>query len=165
MAMPLFTVSSGSIPAGNYTGTFLGVVDQPANKERDYPPGLRWQFQIDAGDFKGKTASRITGPTPSPTNSCGTLLSGLIGRPLQEKEQINPDDFLGKRYVIRIAATQKGATRVESVVPMPADNVVPGSPAGALRYVGFGSRTQAQPAADGQGGATGVDGVTPKVDV
>jgi hypothetical protein len=133
MAMPLFTVSSGSLPIGNYTGTFIGVVDQPANKERDYPPGLRWEFQIDAGDFKGKTASRITGPTPSPTNSCGKMLAGLVGRSLQEKEQIDPDPYRGKRYVIKIAATEKGATRVESVVPMPAENVVPGTPAGASR--------------------------------
>src|SRR5262249_53374084 len=125
--MPIFTVSSGSLPAGNYTGTFFGVVAHPEDKVRGYPPGLRWEWQIDAGDSKGKTASRITGPTPSPSNSCGRILAGLIGRPIQEGEQIDPDAFRGKRYLIKVGATESGATRIESV--MPADSVAPGSPA------------------------------------
>jgi hypothetical protein len=117
--MPLFTVSSGGVPAGSYTGTFAGVEPQPENKERGYPAGLRWIFKVDSGPQAGQTASRITGSTPSPKNSCGKLLSGLIGRALKEGEQLDPDQWIGKRYMLVVAASQGGGTRVEAIVPMP----------------------------------------------
>jgi hypothetical protein len=118
--MPIFTVSSGGVPAGSYTGTFAGIEAQPENKEKSYGPGLRWKFTIDAGPHTGQTASRITGSTPSPKNGCGKMLSGLIGRALKEGEQIDPDTFRGKRYMIVVAAGSGGGTRVEAIVPMPA---------------------------------------------
>jgi len=48
------------------------------------------------------------------------MLSGLIGRALKEGEQIDPDTFIGKRYMIVVAAGRDGGTRVEAIVPMPA---------------------------------------------
>jgi hypothetical protein len=117
--MALFTVSSGGVPAGSYTGTFAGIETQPENKERGYPAGLRWKFTVDTGAYAGQTASRITGSTPSPKNSCGKMLSGLIGRALKEGEQIDPDDRIGKRYMLVVAAGQGGGTRVEAIVPVP----------------------------------------------
>jgi len=118
--MAFFTVSSGGVPAGSYTGTFSGIDVQPENKERGYGCGLRWKFAIDAGPHCGQTASRITGTTPSPTNMCGKILSGLIGRPIREGEQIDPDPFRGKRYMIVVAPGREGSTRVEAIVPIPA---------------------------------------------
>ena len=117
--MPLFTVSSGGVPAGSYTGTFAGIEVQPENKEKGYGPGTRWKFTIDAGPCAGQTASRVTGSTPSPKNGAGKILAGLIGRALKEGEQIDPEQFVGKRFMIVVAAGQGGGTRVEAVVPMP----------------------------------------------
>jgi hypothetical protein len=114
--MAVLTVGSGGVPVGNYTATFAGTEVQPANKEKSYPPGIRWKFTIDAGPCAGQTASRITGSVPSPKNNCGKVLSGLLGRPLREGEQIDPDQFLNKRYMVVVAATEGGATRVEGVM-------------------------------------------------
>src|SRR5262245_1403211 len=118
--MTVFTVSSGGVPAGSYTGTFAGVEPQPENKEKGYPAGVRWKFTIDAGPHAGQTAGRVTGGTPSPKNGCGKLLSGLVGRGLKEGEQIDPGEFVGRRYMLVVAAGPGGGTRVEAVVPMPA---------------------------------------------
>jgi hypothetical protein len=114
--MPIFTVFTG-VPAGNYTGQFMGVEAQPENKQRGYPPGVRWKFTIIDGPFAGQVTSRITGAVPSAANICGRMLSGLIGRALAEGEQINPDVFIGKRYTIGVGVGEGGGTRVESIMP------------------------------------------------
>lgn len=115
--MALLTVSAGGVPIGNYTGTFSGLEVQPENKEKGYPAGVRWKFTIDGGPHAGQTASRVTGSVPSPKNSCGKMLSGLIGRTLKEGEQIDSDSYIGKKYMIVVAASQN-STRVEAIVPM-----------------------------------------------
>jgi hypothetical protein len=60
----------------------------------------------------------VTGLVPSPKNCCGKMLAGLLGRAVQEKEQIDPDTFIGRKFMIVVAAGQGGGTRVEAVVPM-----------------------------------------------
>ena len=117
--MALLTVSRGGVPAGNYTGVFAGLEDVPPNTERKLDAGIRWKFTIDDGPYKGEIASRITGSRPSIKTNCGKMLSGLIGRPLRENEQIDTDNYLGKRYVIVVERGQEGATRVEVVILMP----------------------------------------------
>jgi hypothetical protein len=47
------------------------------------------------------------------------MLSGLAGRALTEGEQIDPDTFVGKRYLVVVGAGQEGGARVEAVCPMP----------------------------------------------
>ena len=118
--MPVFTVSSGGVPAGSYTGTFAGTEVQPENKEKGYGVGTRWKFTIDAGPYAGQTTSRITGNTPTPKNGCGKMLAGLIGCALQEGQQVDPDHYIGRRYMIVVGTAQNGGTRVEAIVPMPA---------------------------------------------
>lgn len=118
--MAVFTVGRGGVPAGNYTATFAGVEVQPENRERGYPPGVRWKFQIEAGPFAGQMASRITGSQSSPTNACGKMLCGLVGRPVNEGEQLDPDTYIGQRYMLVVAAGLGGGTRVEAIMPMPA---------------------------------------------
>jgi len=118
--MAFLTVSSGGVAVGNYTGTFTGIEATQPKPEKGYGAGIRWKFQIDAGTCAGQTTSRVTGCAPTPKNGCGKMLSGLIGRALKEGEQIDPDTFIGKRYMIVVAAGRDGGTRVEAIVPMPA---------------------------------------------
>jgi hypothetical protein len=117
--MAFLTVSSGGVPAGSYTGTFAGIEPQPENKEKGYGAGIRWKFTVDAGPYVGQTTSRVTGATPSPKNACGKMLSGLVGRALKEGEQIDPDTFLGKKYMLVVGVAQGGGTRIEAIVPVP----------------------------------------------
>ncbi len=117
--MALLTVSSGGLPIGNYTATFAGVEIQPENKERGYAAGLRWKFTVATGPCAGQTASRITSSSPTPKNACGKVLSGLLGRALTEGEAVDPDTFVGKKYMIVVGAGQQGGTRVEAIIPVP----------------------------------------------
>jgi hypothetical protein len=117
--MALLTVSSGSVPVGSYTGRFAGLEEVAENQEKKYAAGIRWRFVIDAGPYEGQTVSRVTGPAPSVKNTCGKVLSGMVGRALKENEQIDTDAFLGRRYMLVVAAGQEGGTRVEAVIPMP----------------------------------------------
>jgi hypothetical protein len=117
--MPLLTVVTGTVPIGNYVGKFMGLETVPENPERKFGPGVRWRFAIDTGPHEGQVVSRITGTTPSVKNGCGKMLSGLLGRPLQVGEQVDPDAYVGKRFMIVVAAAQENSTRVEAVVPLP----------------------------------------------
>jgi hypothetical protein len=119
ISMALLTVSGGGVPVGSYTGKFAGTEEVPENPDRGYGPGRRWKFAIDTGPHEGQTVSRVTGQTPSVKNACGKMLSGVIGRALKEYEQIDPDMYVGRRYMLVVAAGQEGGTRVEAVVPMP----------------------------------------------
>lgn len=118
-SMALLKVSSGGVPAGSYTGSFAGVEGQAADAAKGYGPGLRWKWTITAGQYVGQTASRVTSETPSPKNACGKMLSGLLGRALKEGEMIDPDLYIGKPYMLVVAAGRQGGTRVEAVVPVP----------------------------------------------
>jgi hypothetical protein len=121
MIMAVLKVGSGCVQAGSFRGTFVGVEPVPENKELGYGAGLRFKFRIDAGPFAGRLVSRITTPAPSPNNACGKILGGLAGHSLKEGEQIDPDEFVNRQYMVVVATVKSGATRVEVVVPLPTD--------------------------------------------
>lgn len=117
--MTLLTVSSGGIPVGNYTATFAGIESSPENKERGYPAGLKWKFAVVGGPHAGQMTSRITSSSPTPKNSAGKMLCGLLGRALKDNEQVELDQFIGKPYMVVVATSPQGSgTRVEAVVPV-----------------------------------------------
>jgi hypothetical protein len=116
--MGMMTMSAGGVPVGEYTATFSGIDPQPANVEKGYGAGIRWKFTIDQGPQQGQTASRITSPAPTMRNSCGKMLSGLLGRTLADRESADPAAYIGKRYRVLIGAGQGGGTRIEFITPI-----------------------------------------------
>ena len=46
------------------------------------------------------------------------IVCGLAVKKLALDESFNPDDFIGKEYMIIVAETNSGATRVETVLPV-----------------------------------------------
>ena len=116
--MASLTVSSGGVPVGSYQATFSGVEPTPENREKGYGAGLRWIFQIQTGPQAGQVASRITRLSPSPQNACGKMLAGILGRALQLGEQVDPEQHVGRRFLIVVAASQNGSTRIEAVAPV-----------------------------------------------
>ena len=115
----LFKVGSGGVPVGNYSATFIGTKEQAANAQKGYGPGIRWEWKITVGPQAGQVASRITGPLPTPKNGAGKMLAGILGRALKEGEEIDLQAYVGKPYMIVVAAGQQGGTRVEAIMPMP----------------------------------------------
>jgi len=108
-------VKSGGVPIGAHIAKFIGV--EPTTTT--YGDGLKWLFEVSAGPNAGARVSRITGNDPTPRNKCGEMLAGLSGKKLTDGETIDPDAFKGKTYLIVVAATDSGASRVESVSAPP----------------------------------------------
>jgi hypothetical protein len=48
------------------------------------------------------------------------MLSGLIGRAIKEGEQIDPEKYIGSRYMVVVVPSQSGGTRVEVISPIAA---------------------------------------------
>lgn len=118
-------ISAGSVPAGSYSAKFVGV-EPFQSKDGKYGDGLRWKFQIVGGSLNGQVASRITGPTPSPKNSCGQVLSGMLGKSLQADQEFDIDLLVGRTFLIVVKATANG-TRIETVVELPKVEAAPSS--------------------------------------
>lgn len=107
-------MSSGEgVPPGAYQGVFGGI----EQVENDYGGGYRWKWRITQGEHKDKIASRITGLKPSPKNACGKMLIALAGRALAAGEALDLGTLIGKQYMVMVAATEQGGTRVETVAP------------------------------------------------
>jgi hypothetical protein len=111
------TVGGGAVPPGNYFGAFLGLEDVAENSKRGYPAGVRWQFMIVGGPCEGQVIGRVTPPTPTIDNACGAMLAGLVGRPLAKDEQVDPDHFRAKRYLLVVKKGPEGGIRVEAITP------------------------------------------------
>ena len=108
-------VSSGGVPAGSYQAAFK----EAEAVDNDYGPGLRWVFEVASGPYAGQKTSRITAQTPTPKNACGRILAGLLGKKLTADEEIDLSNFVGNTYLIVVAETQTGMTRVETVTRLP----------------------------------------------
>lgn len=108
-------VSSGGVPIGSYTAQFKSF----ESVENDFGAGLKWSFEITAGPCAGMSASRTTSVCPTSKNACGKLLSGITGFPLTVGTEIDVSSYIGRTYLIVVAETQNGSTRVEAVTPLP----------------------------------------------
>jgi len=108
-------VSAGGVPVGSYTAKFAGI--EPTTSEQ-YGAGYRWKWEITAGAQAGQAASRTTGTTPTEKNGCGAMLRGLIGGELAVGQEIDIEQYIGRNYMLVVAATASGATRVEAIVPV-----------------------------------------------
>ncbi|WP_337173811.1 hypothetical protein [Paludisphaera sp.] len=115
----IWTEGQGGVPAGAYPGVFTGTVGEPANEEKGWGEGVKFLFEITAGEHKGKTPIRIVTKTkPGPNNGLGRMLVALLGAPPKPGDSINIEACIGRPYTIIVAATPKGGTRVETVAPM-----------------------------------------------
>lgn len=115
----LLTVSAGGVPVGGYTATFRGIDPVPADPTRGFGAAIRWQFEVATGPHAGGKTSRITTPTPSAKNACGKMLAGMTGKSLTPGEKVDLASFVGRNFLIVVAATDSGATRVETVAAPP----------------------------------------------
>lgn len=109
------TMGAGSLPAGVYSATFVGVEKYEDNADK-YGEGLKWTFRVTKGDHEGGETSRITSKSISKKSAAGKLLSQLAGRQIEAGEEITTDQYVGQAYVITVEETDSGSTRVASVL-------------------------------------------------
>ncbi len=114
----VWSEGQGGVPAGAYQGILKGIEPQPANEDQGWGEGVKFVFEVTAGDHKGKTPSRIvSGRRPSSNNNLGKMIVALMGRAPTPGDKIDPTAYIGKPYTVIVAATPKGGTRVETVIP------------------------------------------------
>ncbi|MBM4068059.1 MAG: hypothetical protein FJ271_03825 [Planctomycetes bacterium] len=109
------TVKQSGVPVGTYLARFTGTKET----ENDFGEGLAWEFDVQSGAHAGAKAGRITGRTPTTKNACGKMLASISGKSLSAGEEIDLADYIGRNYLIIVAETPSGSTRVESVALPP----------------------------------------------
>jgi hypothetical protein len=114
----LLRISAGSVPPGLYSAKLTGV--EPVTNDQ-YGPGLKFKYSITRGPQAGQLVARTTGCSPSPKNSLGRLLAGMLSRTLSLDEEIELDDLIGREYMVMVGVTETGGSRVESATPPPTD--------------------------------------------
>jgi hypothetical protein len=112
----LFTIQSSKdfIKPGTYPATFQGIETIETEKGNAY----RWKFLTDSGT----TISGLSDADAPPTvkNKTGRWLCGLAKQPLTAGVAIDPDNFVGKRYLCVLTDDGKGQGngRLELFSPM-----------------------------------------------
>lgn len=110
---------SGGVPAGNYTLRFTGTEEVPPNEKLGYPAGKRWKFTVTDGPQVGQTTSRITTSDATARNACGKFLVAMLGHLPKEGDNVDLDQFVGKKFSAVVqAATPGGPTRVEVIIAL-----------------------------------------------
>ena len=107
---PPLTVVAGSVPPGSYMATFVGY-KAVTNK---LGPALEWSWQIVSSSHAKAIARRLTDTKVSPGNATGKIISGLLGRALSIGETPDLGTCIGKVYLIVVATTSNGGSRVET---------------------------------------------------
>jgi len=106
------------MPEGEYLGDLTAVEEWNENADK-YGPAIRFVFRITEGDYADQEVTRITGTRVTKKTALGKMLRGLKGAPIEPGEAIDPEAFVGQRYVLSVAETDSGSTRVESVMRPP----------------------------------------------
>ncbi len=120
-------------PVGVYKAKFIGMypMKQEAGKPRigtdgkPMGPAVEWQFEIIEATEDvpvGQLVGRITAAEPTARNSCGMILSGIIGRPLTKDDDLEPAMWANKLYQVVIGTSKDdpNKTQVVQVIPLKA---------------------------------------------
>ena len=110
---------SGGPPAGIYRAKFQDV--EPTEHD-EFGDGLKFVFEVVQGDHAGEAATRITSPKPTPKNAAGRMIAGITGKSIAAGEKLDLAPFVGKSYLLQVAETKNGATRIETVMPAEGTN-------------------------------------------
>ncbi|NLX95982.1 MAG: hypothetical protein GXY83_07385 [Rhodopirellula sp.] len=114
MSLQFEVNAGGGPPAGFYRAKFVDV--EPTTHD-EFGDGLKFVWEVVAGDHKGEQATRITSAKPTPKNAAGRMLSGLTGKTLAPKAKIDLAPCVGRIYLVQVSETSSGSTRVETVMP------------------------------------------------
>ena len=122
-----------SVPTGTYAAKLLGYKEmQPSAKFPDSGTSYVWEFEIVEGVHARKTTSRWTPTKLTMSNNFGKLVREMLGRPLVNGEDVDPDNFIGKKFTITVGPSADGMkTKVIMVAPgaaTPATSMAPPPP-------------------------------------
>jgi hypothetical protein len=105
----------GGVPEGTYLAKFVAM--EPTTNS--YGEGVKWRWEIVGGAQAGQYASCTTSPNPSARNSCGRIVSGMLGKSLNTGDEHDLAGLVGKTFLIVVRKGVTGGTYVESVTQAP----------------------------------------------
>jgi len=111
--MSKFVMKSAGPPIGQYTAKFLGCTQ---SVHEEYGPRVLFEWEILEGKETGTVAMRYTSAKTSPKSALSKIAAGLAGRKFEPGEEFDSDQFVGETYLIVVAETDSGSTRVETVL-------------------------------------------------
>lgn len=113
MSMQFEVAQGGGPPVGVYKAKFVGVEETTHD---EYGAGLKFVFDIIAGDHAGEQATRITQPKPTPKNACGRMLAGISGETLKPGVTIDLAPHVGETFMIQVEETKNDSTRIGTII-------------------------------------------------
>lgn len=145
-------MEQGSVPAGSYWVTFVGLDE--AEDSHGYGPGLRLRFRVAAGEHAGKEVTRVCAAKLTPMSTLGKLVAAINGRAIAVGVEVDFDRLIGRHGLAVVETVPSGiGTRVVSFVRHPGPG---GAPAPAPARAPRTPETTPTPAAvsddDGVGG-------------
>jgi len=105
----LFTISasgSGALPGGTHKATFAGI--EPTETSRG--EALRWRWTLENGTEYAAFSDR----NPTTKNKVGRWLAALSGKAATEGVSVNPDDYVGRPYLLIVEQGDNGSTRLNT---------------------------------------------------
>jgi len=116
-----------TVPAGYYTGKFLGTEDRPpmdgSRFGKGQVPRMAWVWEILDGQHKGERLAQETGVVAVPKSGCARVILGLAGGQIQTGKAVNTDEYVGKTYRLKVAVnpdSDKGNLHVADIEPLAA---------------------------------------------
>lgn len=113
MLLTIKKTSYDDVPAGAYKAIFEAITPTETCKGEAF----RWAFQATDGDHKGKTISDLSDRRVTTLNKTGRWLSALSGKPLADGTQANPDDYVGKQYLV-IVEVKNERSKIATFTPL-----------------------------------------------
>lgn len=133
MAVHRVSDSDYSVPTGTYSARLLGYTEKPPSVQfPDSGNSYAWEFEIVEGLHARKTTSRWTRTKLTMSNNFGRLVREMLGRPLVNGEDVDPDNFIGKKFTITVGPSDDGKkTKIIMVSPVATSMAFPppGAPA------------------------------------
>lgn len=101
----LYTIRDAfeNVPPGTYSCIFQGITEI----ETKNGPALRWAFTTDDGKTISGLSDAANGPTTK--NKTGRWLCALATKPIVAGVQVNPDEYIGKKYLCIVTANENGS--------------------------------------------------------
>jgi hypothetical protein len=114
MLLTIKKTSFEDVPAGAHQAVFKGITPTETCKGEAF----RWNFEVVEGNFKGKMASDLSDRKTTTMNKTGRWLCALSGKPLADGTVVNPDDYVGRKYLVIVEAKENGRNKIATFTPV-----------------------------------------------
>lgn len=108
-----FVMKSAGVPVGQYRAKFSSWEE---SVHEEYGDRVLFEFEIVDGKEKGNKSTRFTSAKMSPKSALCKIAKGLSGKAFEPGDNFDPNDYVGREYLILVSETDSGSTRVESVI-------------------------------------------------